>query len=57
MKVDAHQRHLKELQERSRLMHEQNLKRLQSDALQTKEHNVKLIEATKPQQHTVDVRA
>jgi hypothetical protein len=57
MKVDAHQRHLKELQERSRVMHEQNLKRLQSDALQTKEHYVKLVEATKPQQHTVDVRA
>jgi hypothetical protein len=57
MKVELHQRHLKELQERFRLNHEQNLKRLQLDARQTKEHNVKLIEDTKPQQHMVDVRA
>jgi hypothetical protein len=57
MKVEMYQRHLKELQERSRLIHEQNLKQLQSDVRQTKEHNVKLIEATKPQQHMVDVRA
>ena len=57
MKVELHQRHLKELQERFRLNHEQNLKRLQSDVQQTKEHNVKLIEDTKPQQHMVDVRA
>jgi hypothetical protein len=57
MKVEAHQRHLKELQERSRLLNEQNLKRLQLDARQTKEHNVKLIEEARPQQHMVDVRA
>jgi hypothetical protein len=57
MKVDAHQRHLKELQDRSRVMHEQNLKRLQSNAQQTKEHYVKLIEESKPSKHTVDVRA
>jgi hypothetical protein len=52
-----HQRHLKELQERSRLINEQNLKRLQADAQRTKEHHVKLIEANKAQQHIVDVRA
>jgi hypothetical protein len=57
MKVDAHQRHLKELQDRSRVMHEQNLKRLQSNAQETKEHYVKLIEESKPSKHTVDVRA
>jgi hypothetical protein len=57
MKVEAHQRHLKELQDRFRVMHEQNLKRLQSDALQTKEHYVKLIEESKPSKHMVDVRA
>ncbi len=57
MKVEMHQRHPKELQERSRLINEQNLKRLQLDAQQTKEHNVKLIEASKAQQHIVDVRA
>jgi hypothetical protein len=57
MKVDAHQRHLKELQDRSRMMHEQNLKRLQVNAQQTKEHYVKLVEESKPSKHTVDVRA
>jgi hypothetical protein len=57
MKVEMHQRHLKELQERSRLVSEQNLKRLQVNAQQTKEHHAKLIEASKAQQHIVDVRA
>jgi hypothetical protein len=57
MKVEAHQRHLKELQERFRLLHEQNLKRLQVDARQTKEHHVKLVEESKPSKHMVDVRA
>ena len=57
MKVEMHQRHLKDLQERFRLNHEQHLKQLQSDIRQTKEHNAKLIEKSKPQQHTVDVRA
>jgi hypothetical protein len=57
MKVEMHQRHLKELQERSRLMQEQNLKRLQLDALQTKEHHSKLIEESKPSKHMVDIRA
>jgi hypothetical protein len=57
MKVEAHQRHLKELQERSRLMQEQNLKRLQLDALQTKEHHSKLVEESKPSKHMVDIRA
>jgi hypothetical protein len=57
MKVEMHQRHLKELQERSRLMQEQNLKRLQLDALQTKEHHSKLVEESKPSKHMVDIRA
>jgi hypothetical protein len=57
MKVDAHQRHLKELQDRSRVMHEQNLKRLQSDARETKEHHLKLVEESKPSKHMVDLRA
>ena len=57
MKVEMHQRHLKDLQERFRLKHEQNLKQLQSELRQTNEHHAKLIEAAKPQQHTVDVRA
>jgi hypothetical protein len=57
MKVEMYQRHLKDLQERFRLNHEQHLKQLQSDIRQTKEHNAKLIEKSKPQQHTVDVRA
>jgi len=57
MKVEMYQRHLKDLQERFRLNHEQHLKQLQSDIRQTKEHNAKLIEQSKPQQHTVDVRA
>ena len=57
MKVEMHQRHLKDLQERFRLNHEQHLKQLQSDIRQMKEHNAKLLEATKPQQHMVDVRA
>ena len=57
MKVEMHQRHLQNLQERFRLNHEQNLKQLQSNAREAKEHNAKLIEQTKPQQHTVDVRA
>ena len=57
MKVEMHQRHLKELQERFRLNHEQHLKQLQSDARQTKEHHLKLIEESKPQKNMVDVRA
>ena len=57
MKVEMHQRHLKDLQERFRLNHEQHLKQLQSDIRQTKENNAKLLEAIKPQQHMVDVRA
>ena len=57
MKTELHQRHLQNLQERFRLNHEQNLKQLQSDTQQKKEHNAKLIEAAKPQQHMVDVRA
>lgn len=57
MKVEMYQRHLQNLQERSRLIHEQNLKQLQSELRQTQEHNAKLIEAAKPQQHMVDVRA
>ena len=57
MKVEAHQRHLKELQDRSRVMHKQNLKRLQVNAQQTKEHYVKLVEESKPSKHMVDVRA
>jgi hypothetical protein len=56
MRVDVHQSHLKEMQERSRLINEQNLKRLQLNVQQTKEHNAKLIQDAKPQ-HTVDVRA
>jgi hypothetical protein len=56
MRVDVHQTHLKEMQERSRLINEQNLKRLQLNVQQTKEHNAKLIQDAKPQ-HTVDVRA
>lgn len=57
MKVDMYQRHLQDLQYRTRLIHEQNLKQLQSDLRQVKEHNAKLLEASKPQQHIVDVRA
>lgn len=57
MKVDTHQRHLQDLQQRVRLTHEQHLKRLQVDARQMKDHHAKLIEAAKSQQHIVDVRA
>ena len=57
MKAEMHQRHLQKLQERFRLNHEQNLKQLQSNAREAKEHHAKLIEQSKPQQHTVDVRA
>jgi len=57
MKVEMHQRHIKELQERFRLNHEQHLNRLQLDARQTKEHHLKLIEESKSEKHMVDVRA
>ena len=57
MKVEMHQRHLKELQERFRLNHEQHLNRLQLDARQTKEHHLKLIEESKSEKNMVDVRA
>ena len=57
MRVEMYQRRLQDLQERFRSIHEQNLKQLQSELRETKEHNAKLLEATKPQQHIVDVRA